>query len=33
MICPLTDKVCNDPECREHGCVDESEAEGEDTKD
>ena len=32
MICPLTDKICNDPECKENGCVEQREDEGEDVE-
>jgi hypothetical protein len=30
MICPATDKICKDPECKECGCLLELEEEGED---
>lgn len=30
MICPETDKICKDPDCKEHGCLQEREEEGED---
>ena len=32
MICPLTDKICNDQECRENGCFEQAEDEGEDVE-
>jgi hypothetical protein len=30
MICPVTDKVCKDNDCKECGCLLEQEEEGED---
>jgi hypothetical protein len=29
LICPLTDKICTDPDCKESGCLEEKEDEGE----
>jgi hypothetical protein len=29
MICPETDKICKDPDCRAHGCLEQREDEGE----
>jgi hypothetical protein len=28
MICPLTDKICTDPECKEDGCLEQEEEDG-----
>ena len=33
MICPETDKVCKDKECKEHGCLEQREGEEEAKKD
>lgn len=30
MICPETDKICDDPDCKEGGCLQQLEEEGED---
>ena len=32
MICPMDDKICNDQECKENGCVEQAEDEGEEAK-
>lgn len=29
MICPCTDKICTDPDCKQDGCLIEREEEGE----
>lgn len=33
LICPLTDKVCHDTDCKQDGCVEQREEEGEEAKD
>lgn len=33
MVCPATDKICNDRECKDFGCLEQREDEGEDAKD
>jgi hypothetical protein len=30
LICPLTDKLCTDPDCKQDGCIEQPEEEGED---
>ena len=30
MICPFTDKVCADPDCKQDGCLEQREEDGED---
>jgi hypothetical protein len=32
MICPLTDKICKDPECKQEGCLELVDDEGEESK-
>lgn len=32
MICPLTDKICLDPDCKCEGCIELPEAEGEELR-
>ena len=29
MICPETDKLCTDPDCKQDGCVEQREDDGE----
>lgn len=32
MICPLSDRICNDPDCKQDGCIEMGEEEGEETE-
>jgi hypothetical protein len=32
MICPVTDKICTERDCKEEGCMEQKEEDGEETK-
>ena len=32
MICPVTDKICKDPDCKQDGCLEIADEEGEEAK-
>lgn len=32
MVCPMTDRICDDPECRENYCLEQADDDGEESK-
>ena len=33
MICPCNDKICSDPDCKQDGCIEQREEDGEEEMD